>query len=259
MQKITKLPLSVTILTKNSQKYLSKVLKSVEAFDEVLIYDTGSTDNTLEIASQFPQVKVLKGPFIGFGPTHNQASQLAKNDWIVSLDSDEILSSDLLDELQHLKLEENTIYSFSRRNFYRGKWIRWCGWHPDRVLRIYNRKQTQFTNAQVHESIMSKGFNQVKLKYPALHYPYETTQDFLNKMQSYSTLFAEQNKGIKNSSFSKALGHGLFTFFKSYFLKRGFMGGREGFIISYYNANTAFYKYLKLWEANQRKEEACEL
>lgn len=247
------IPISVTILTKNSSKYLPDVLDSLKAFDEVLIYDNGSKDQTLEIACQYPNVRIILGTFKGFGPTHNLASKGAKHDWILSIDSDEIVTPEMKDEISNLQLKEECVYSFPRNNYFNGKFIRWCGWYPDRQYRLYNRTKTCFTEAQVHESIIIDKMRHVPLKSPLIHYSYDTIADFLSKMQSYSHLFAEQNLGKKSSSPLKAVAHGWFAFFKSYILKKGFMGGYEGFVISAYNGHTAFYKYLKLYEANQRK------
>lgn len=246
------IPLSVTVLTKNSQKYLREVLHALQSMDEIVVCDTGSTDETMSIAREFPNVVLYERPFIGFGPTHNMASSLARNDWILSIDSDEVATPELIQEIQSLQLSQGCIYSIPRHNEYRGKWIRWCGWYPDRTVRLYHRKETQFSNVQVHEAVEKRELREVCLKSPLRHYPYETVSDFLQKMQTYSTLFAEQYQGKKSSSLMHAIGHGLFSFFKSYVLKRGFLGGREGFEISFYNANTAFYKYLKLAEANER-------
>lgn len=247
-----KIPITVTILTKNSQKYLEEVLSALERFDEVVICDTGSVDKTKEIARRFPNTVIYERPFTGFGPTHNVASSVAKHEWILSVDSDEIVTQPLADEIQALILSRGSVYSFPRHNEYRGKWIRWCGWHPDRQIRLYNRQDTQFTDAQVHEAIEARHLTNVRLKSPLKHYSYADVSDFLQKMQMYSTLFAIQNKDKKSSSLAKAIGHGLYTFFKCYLLKRGFLGGQEGFEISVYNANTAFYKYLKLAEANKK-------
>jgi glycosyltransferase involved in cell wall biosynthesis len=243
--------LSVTILTKNSQKYIKEVLTALVFFDEVLIFDTGSKDLTLAIAKEFSNVNIHEHPFVGFGPTHNIASSLAKHDWILSIDSDEVMTQELLEELKSLRLERGHVYSFPRHNEYRKKWIKWCGWYPDRQVRLYHRQDTQFTQAQVHESIQVEGVKEVLLKHPIRHYSYADVSDFLHKMQTYSSLFSLEHQGKKKSSLGRALSHGAFAFFKSYVLKAGLLGGREGFEISFYNANTAFYKYLKLDEANQ--------
>lgn len=247
--------ISVTILTKNSQKYLSEVLAALKDFDEIVVYDTGSTDETLAIAKKFPNVRIFQKEFRGFGPTHNDASSAARNDWILSIDSDEVVTPQMAAEIQRQKLDPEAVYSFPRNNYFNGKWIEWCGWCPDRQIRLYNRTKTHFSLAQVHESILDDGMRHIELKGPIKHYSYETISDFLTKMQFYSTLFAAQNCGKKSSSPWKAIGHGAFAFFKSYVIKRGFLGGYEGFVISAYNGHTAFYKYLKLYEANQRLEE----
>ncbi len=239
--------ITVTVLTKNSSQTLSKTLNALKAFDEVLILDTGSTDNTLEIARQYPNVTIHTSAFIGFGPAHNLASSLAKHEWILSIDSDEVLSDSLIEEILSLKLNKNYVYSIGRHNFFNGKHIKWCGgWHPDRVVRLYNREETSFNDAMVHEKILINELNVVCLKAPLFHTPYREIGDFLNKMQIYTTLFAKQNEEKKKGSLLKAILHSWFAFFKSYILKRGFLGGKEGFIISAYNAHTAFYKYLKL-------------
>lgn len=241
--------ISVTILTKNSEQTVRKTLESTQTFSEVLILDTGSTDATLTIAQEFPNVRIERSPFIGFGPAHNLASHLAKYDWILSLDSDEILTQELIAEIQRLTLDPHSVYSMQRDNFFNGRHIKWCGgWYPDRVVRLYHKGSTSFSEDAVHEKVLIQGLQEKKLTSPLLHYPYRQIGDFLSKMQTYTTLFAEQNKNQKKGSLSRAIFHGWFAFFKSYILKRGFLGGKEGYIISAYNGHTAFYKYLKLGE-----------
>lgn len=221
------LKISVTILTKNSRKHIVEVVKALEAFDEVLICDTGSTDETLTLCRQFPNVVIHHCPFVGFGPTHNVATSLCRNDWVLSIDSDEVASAEMVKSIQETSLDGNCVYAFSRDNTYKGKWIRWCGWYPDRQVRLYNRQKTQFTDAQVHEGVITTGFKVAQLNGSMKHYSYETVSDFLEKMQSYSTLFAKQNQHRKQSSICKAVLHGLFAFFKSYILKRGFLGAAK--------------------------------
>jgi glycosyltransferase involved in cell wall biosynthesis len=246
--------ISVTILTKNSSKYLRQVLEALVDFDEVLLFDNGSTDSTFQIASEFSNVKVHRGKFEGFGPTHNRASSFAKNDWILSIDSDEVVSKEMAEAISRIELNPKCVYSFPRHNYFNDRWIRWCGWYPDRQVRLYHRGKTSFTDAQVHEAIVTDSMELVNIDAPIIHYSYESIEDFLTKMQSYSTLFAKQNCGKKKSSPFKAVSHGIFAFLKSYILKKGICGGYEGFVISSYNAHTAFYKYIKLYEANCRAE-----
>jgi len=245
--------ISVTILTKNGSKYLPEVLTALKCFDEVVIYDTGSTDDTFDIAEKFPNVTIYREQFIGFGPTHNQASSIAKHDWILSIDSDEVVTAEMASEIKKTKLNPRCVYSFPRHNYFNGKFIKWCGWYPDRQVRLYHRKNTSFSDVQVHERIRIENLGHIHLQSPLRHYSYSSISNFLEKMQFYSDLFAKQNQGKISSSPFKAIAHGVFAFFKSYVLKRGFLGGYEGFIISKYNGHTAYYKYLKLYEANSAK------
>lgn len=228
--------ITVTILTKDNEATLEQTLESVKGYD-VLVLDTGSSDGTLEIAKRYG-ARIEKSPFIGFGKLKNLAAELAEGDWILSLDADEVLSADLPKEL-----DEACIYSFPFHNYFNGKWIKGCGWYPDRHVRLYHKVHARFSDDQVHEKL--HGGREVKLGLPIRHYSYRSIDDFLRKMDRYSSLFAEQREG-KKSSLGKALLHSWWAFFKSYIIKRGVLCGREGFIISQYNAHVAYYKYLKL-------------
>jgi len=104
--------ISVTILAKNSEKYIKEVLKALGLFGEIILYDTGSADRTLEIAQTFPNVNIIRAPFAGFGPTHNMASAAAKNHWIFSIDSDEIATSELVEAIKAEELNAKNVYAF---------------------------------------------------------------------------------------------------------------------------------------------------
>lgn len=245
--------ISATVLTKNCRGTLQATLDSLRGFAEVIVLDTGSTDETLAVAEKFPNVKIHRAEFKGFGALHNQATALASHDWVLSIDSDEILTPGLIDEIQSLQLNEACVYAIERDNYFNGKRIRCCsGWYPDVVIRLYHRKKTQFSDDAVHERILTKGVRVVHLKGALKHTPYRTISDFLDKMQKYSTLFAQQRRGQESSSIGKALLHAIGAFLKSYLFKRGIFGGKEGFIISLYNSQTAYYKYLKLAELNKK-------
>ncbi len=243
--------ISVIILTKNSEETLSSSLKALKDFEEILVLDTGSTDLTLDIAKNFQNVKLMENPFIGFGPLRNLAAAKAKNDWILSIDHDEIMTKRLAMEILSLELDETSIYSFPFWNYFNGKKIRGCGWFPDRHVRLYNRKNTKFSEVAVHEKVLTNHLKHVKLSSPIKHYSYRSVSDFLVKMENYSTLFAKQHKHKKSASLKKALFHSFFAFIKSYLIQRGFLDGKEGWIISLYISHVTYYKYLKLQEENQ--------
>ena len=102
----------------------------------MVLYDTGSKDTTIEIAESFPNVKVIRASFVGFGPTHNMASAAARNNWILSIDSDEVATPELVRAIAKETSDVKSVYSFQRHNYFNGKFIKWCGWYPDRQIRL---------------------------------------------------------------------------------------------------------------------------
>jgi glycosyltransferase involved in cell wall biosynthesis len=247
-------PISAVILTKNSQQHLADVLAALAWCDEVVILDTGSTDSTAAIACYFPNVHFhrLSGPFPGFGLARQQLVALARNDWILSIDSDEVLSDELAREIQNLSFSSHAVYSLPFHNYYNGRLITTCGWYPDRHERLFNRRTTNFCQSHVHERVQTETLAVHVMKNPVRHYSYNGADDFIRKMHSYSQLFARQNAGKKSSSLTKAVGRSTWAFVKSFLLERGCTQGREGFVISAYKAQTVFWKYLLLAEANRR-------
>lgn len=244
--------ISVTLLTKNSEKHIKRCLGSLTHFAEVIVIDNGSTDHTLEIAQEFSNTKIFKNDFIGFGPLKNLAAQKASFDWIFSIDSDEIASPQLVNELKVLKLDVNKVYSILRYNFYRNRLIKGCGWYPDWITRIYHRKTTSFVDNRVHEYIIVPPIMITeRLSGYIEHYSFSGIYDLLDKMQRYSNIYAEENKGLKSSSPIKAIIRGFLAFIKNYIFQKGFLYGYDGFIISFSNACGTFYKYCKLYELNK--------
>ncbi len=240
------------MLTRNSTAYLGECLGALEAFAEVVIVDNGSTDDTIAIASGFSNVTVYEHPFIGFGPLKNIAVERASNDWILSVDSDEIVTPELAREILRITLDSNSVYSMERDNYYCRRLIRGCGWQNDQVQRLFNRKSTRYDDKVVHEGlIMNENLKTEKLQGRMKHYPYDSASQLIQKMQHYSTLWAEENLGRKKASPLKALFYGLVTFFKSYVIKSGWLYGYAGLLISISNANGVFYKYVKLYEAKR--------
>lgn len=242
---------SATVLTKNSEKLISDCLASLTALPEVIVLDNGSTDRTLEIASGFSNVRIHRSEFIGFGPLKNLAASLASNDWIFSVDSDEIVSPALAQNILGHKLSSKQIGTVHRRNHYRGRLIDACGWQNDISRRLYNRQHTRFSETLVHESLVGDG-KRVRISGDLDHYPFESASELLEKAQFYSTLFARENRFRKHASVSKAVVKAATTFVRDYLFKRGFLYGQDGLLIAASNANGAFYKYAKLYEENQK-------
>ena len=220
------LMISVCILTKDAQNTLAATLHSAQSFPEVLVCDTGSSDQTLALAKQYANVKVLQRTLSGFGALRNEVAGQASYDWILALDSDEILSPPLLEEIKTIPLDPAVIYAIPRHNFYQGKHIQGCGWHPERVARLYHRQHARYSDALVHERLL--GGQETPLQSPLFHTPYRSIADFLTKMQQYSTLFAEQYRNKKSSSVWQACLHGAFAFFRSYIWGAVYWMARRG-------------------------------
>ncbi|MFK7642829.1 glycosyltransferase [Neisseria oralis] len=250
----SKIPATATMLVKNSERYLSEVLTALDGFDEILLLDNGSTDRTLEIAAGFKNTSIRKHEFIGFGPMKNLAARLARNDWIFNIDSDEVADAELMESIRAAVAENRMqkVFSLSRLNHYDGRLIKACGWYPDIIPRLYHRRFTQFSDRQVHESLKLPENTETQMLAGRLkHYSFENAEGLIRKMQQYSTLYAEENRYKKPASPAKALLHGGVSFVKNYFLKRGFVYGSDGLIISAANAQGSYYKYVKLYERNR--------
>ena len=247
--------ITATVLTRNSARRLNDVLSALSWCDEIVVLDTGSIDDTSVIACRFSNVMYhrLEGEFRGFGQARQRAVALARNDWILSIDSDEVVSNALASEIGTLALDPDTVYSIPFANHFNGRQVMSCGWYPDRHDRLFNRKSTNFCASHVHERVRGSGLRNVFLKGHIDHYSYDSLDDFLCKMRSYSMLFASQHRGTRRSSPWTAVRHSTWTFAKSYFIQRGVLEGYEGFLISAYKAQTTFWKYLLLYEQNGRK------
>ncbi len=255
--------MSVCILVKNAEHTIRECLESVRAFDEIILLDNGSTDKTLTIAQDFnhtyQNLQIFHSEFIGFGALKNLAISKARNDWILSIDSDEVLESSALAEIQALHLEKNMILALPRKNLYNDTWIKACGWYPDFVWRIFHKSFTRFNDNIVHESIIvPSNATKLHLQNGLKHYAYDNIEHLIEKMQKYSSLWASQNQHKKSSPF-KAINHGLWTFIRNYFFKKGICYGYKGFVISVCNGLGAFFKYMKLYELQAATPSLCSL
>lgn len=241
--------ISVVIIAKDAQDSIKKTLDSLIKFSEVILYLNDTTDDTKKIAQSYNNVKVIDGEFSGFGPTKNIAASFSTNDWILSLDSDEVLSEDFIEELVGFDLSDAHVYSINRVNFYKLQQIKHC-WADDIIVRLYNKRLTAFNDSNVHEKIIDDKFTNIIIKSEVEHYPYLSVSDFIKKLDRYSSIFANEWVDKKTSSPTKAILNGSFSFFKTYILKRGFLDGYAGLIIAFSHMATNFYKYIKLYELN---------
>ncbi len=255
--------ISVIIIVKNAQNTLLECLNSLKEFGEIILLNNESTDDTLKIAKEFQKefahLYIYESKFIGFGALKNLALSHTKNEWILNIDADEILEKETKEELKKLEIKEQSILALPRKNLYKGEWIKACGWWPDHVLRVFNKKHTKFNENLVHESlILYPNTQKIKLQNGLRHFAFESIDDLLDKLQKYSRLWALQNLH-KESGIYKALVRGFWTFFRNYVLKKGIFYGYKGFVISICNSLGAFFKYMKLYELKKQKPKTCAL
>lgn len=246
--------ISAVIITKNEEKNIAEAIGSVLWADEVLVVDSGSTDETVQIARD-AGVKVIEREWPGFAAQKQFAADSASNDWILSLDADERLSDGLIAEIIALKSRpQNDVadaYRIARLSFYMGQPIRHGGWYPDRQLRLFNRKNGRWKDVLIHESVeMQPGARIKKLDNDILHYSVENAA-YHHRMvgERYAPLAAEQmfERG-KRTNPLKVAAAGPAAFFQTYVLKAGFLDGFPGFCIAKFAAHHAFLKHLLLWE-----------
>jgi glycosyltransferase involved in cell wall biosynthesis len=239
------------MIVKDAKLSIESTLNSLKDFREVVVYDNGSTDGTIDIARRFDNVVLIEGEFYGFGQTKNRATSYTSNDWVLSLDSDEIMSSELTNNIKNLTLDDKTVYSLLRINYYKNRQIKYC-WSNDIIARLYNKNETAFVDNSVHEYVIQKGYKNIILQGVISHYPYQNITDFITKLDRYSTIFAQENRNKKASSPTKAIFNGIYSFIKTYFFKKGFLDGYSGLVIAFSHMATNFYKYIKLYELNKK-------
>jgi len=234
---------NVTIITKNEAKNLEECLNTIPTSWTVIVVDSGSVDNTVEIA-RTQGATVIKKSWMGFGLQKQYAVDQFEKGWILSIDADERVSKELAVEIENLSSEEtDTAYRIPRLSYFKGQVIRHSGWRPDHVIRLFNSNYCCFNQNQVHESII--GFRSLKnLKADLLHYPYNDDDDIKRKAQLYGTLGNAQvkEKGSQQG-FVISILKSSWSFFRTYIIRLGFLDKKAGFEIAVMNAKVTFFKY----------------
>lgn len=239
--------LSVVIITKNEAANLPACLESVRFADEIVVLDNASEDGTAALARERgARVEVVRD-WPGFGPQKNRALALATGDWVLSLDADERVPPALAEEIRAAMAGgECVAYEMPRSSWFCGRFMRHSGWWPDRVLRLFRREAGRFSEDLVHERVIVSG-RVGRLTAPLEHWTHRSLGAALEKMNRYSSLSAEAlHARGKRSSIASAIGHGFWAFVRTYVLRRGFLDGRQGFLLAVMNAETSYYRYAKL-------------
>jgi glycosyltransferase involved in cell wall biosynthesis len=240
--------ISACVISYNEEATIGDCLASLAAVaDEIVVVDSGSTDRTREIAADLAD-RVIEQPFLGYKEQKNFAVKQAQHDWILSLDCDERLSPQLTDELLLVKsdLGDHAGYSMPRRNFYVDRWLDHCT-YPDRRIRLFDRKRAHWAGTNPHDSVQMLEGEVLRLDGDILHYSCRSVSQQLQTIDRFSEIAANQmyEAGRRGTVFSPLL-HGTSTFMKLYVLKRGFLDGFGGLVVSVLSGMAAFVKYAKL-------------
>jgi len=243
--------LSVIIITKNESLNIEACLASVSFADEIIIVDAGSHDDTVAICHRFTDQIFVTDDWLGFGLQKNRALAKATQDWVLSIDADERVSSALQTEIkQAMKSQIYNAFRISRQSYYCGRWLKHGGWFPDYVIRLFRRDAAQFSPDEIHERVVLQDEKNHKigtLTHPLQHHSFRSLEEVLEKVNRYSTANASKYyKQGKRASLKKAIFHGLWAFVRTYFFQAGFLDGREGFMLAVSNAEGTYYRYLKL-------------
>lgn len=242
--------ISLVVITRNAEEHIADCLNSVPFAVDKVVLDNGSTDKTLEIAQRCG-ARIFQEEWRGFGPQKRRATELAKTDWVLSLDADEALSegaqAELKEMLSTIDGAEHDAYKFPRLSFHMGQWIHFGGWYPDWQIRLYDRRRANWTSAQLHEKVGSE--NTGRMQAPILHWVFKDLADQVRTNNRYSTLGAEElEKRGETFSLFNLLTKPLVKFFETYFFKKGFLDGVPGFVIAVGAGYSVFLKWAKLWE-----------
>jgi glycosyltransferase involved in cell wall biosynthesis len=242
---------SIVIVCKNEEGSIEKVLQSVVGLtDDVLVYDNGSTDNTLNILKRY-NVRIYEGQWLGYGKTKKAAVELAKYDWVLSIDADEAPDETLQNSLRNLSFTDiNTVYEIDFKNLLGEKHLRWGEWGKDRHIRLFNRQVVNWNEASVHESLNIPASAAVK-KLPGaiLHRTMKDTVEYSQKMVRYALLNAEKYFAQgKRSTWMKRHFNPGFSFIKHYIFQLGFLDGWEGLVSARMTSYYTFLKYARLHE-----------
>ena len=252
--------LSVCIITFNEEQNIRDCLESVAWVDEIIVVDSFSQDTTVSLCRMFTK-KVYEKEWQGHVKQKNCALQYASNEWVLCIDADERVSTELREEIErNLSMEGNSCdgYYFPRHSYYLGKWINHGGWYPDYKLRLFKKSKGRWGGQDPHDKVILKGTT-TQLKGELLHFVYKNVSHQLQTVDTFSTITATalDREGDRFNLF-KLLYRPSIKFFETYCIKRGFMDGLPGFIIAITSSFYVFLRYVKLWELQKQRQKDCD-
>tara|TARA_B100000886_G_C20335808_1_gene454449 strand:- start:2 stop:763 length:762 start_codon:yes stop_codon:yes gene_type:complete len=249
--------ISGLIITFNEEKNIERCIRSmIPVCDEIIVIDSGSTDSTVDIANRLG-ARSIYNPFEGHIEQKNYAISKANYDYVLSLDADEELSEELIDQI--IKLKRNIEYDaicFNRLTRYIDKWIYHCDWYPDTKLRLWNKNKGQWGGVNPHDIVLlTPGSRTLKIKGNLKHYSYNSISEHIIQTDKFTTIAARAayQKGIRSSNF-KIISRPLLKFLKDYVLRLGIADGKYGFVICFINSLSAMLKYAKIKDLQDGKK-----
>jgi len=246
--------ISVILITKNEEKKIERCLDSVSWADEIIVVDSGSSDQTVALCeAKGAQVTITDWP--GFGAQKNRALALAQGPWILSLDADEYLRPEGQQEILSViarDTQEADAFAIPRESSYCGRIVKHSGWSPDYVVRLFRKDRCRFSDDLVHERLLVTG-SVGKLCTPLCHESFDSLEEVLDKINHYSTAAATMRhaRGETASLFSAVM-HGAWAFFRTFILRAGFLDGTTGFMLAVSNAEGVYYRYAKMMLLTRR-------
>jgi (heptosyl)LPS beta-1,4-glucosyltransferase len=256
-----RLPITAVIIARDEAHRISRCLEALDWLQEIILFvDNRTTDETASIAARFHNVAVKPSQWLGFGPTKAAAIEAASHEWIFWIDADEVVTDTLRKEIQNAFSAEKIdalpdAFDLPRLPWFINDWIHHCGWYPGRVVRLFRRGHGHFSNDAVHESVILEPNSRIMhLQADLLHYSYDTPHQFFEKMVRYGPLGADAaiQRGKKCSIFDIVL-RPFYTFFRFYFLRRGFLDGVNGFIVCAGSGFSTFIRYVHLFYLQRSK------
>ena len=242
---------SAVIITKNEAHIIGKTLQSLQGItDDIIIVDSGSTDNTLDVCRQF-KTTIIEPGWNGYGPNKNKGITAAKHDWILNLDADEVIDETARQSLLALLLmNNNEVFEFRYKNFFQNKWIKHGEWGTDKHIRLFNRTVIKWNEAAVHENLTINADTKITLlNGHILHYTVQSLAEYEQKTINYAKLNAQKyfEQGKKRNPVKQYISP-VFSFLQNYLFRLGFLDGAAGFQIAKTTARYTFLKYAYLNE-----------
>ncbi len=249
--------LSVAIITYNEELNIRRTLESVKWADEIVVVDSGSTDNTVEICKEYTD-KVFHQDWLGFARQKNLAIDKTSCDWVLSLDADEPIEPALADEIRAIisSKASHDGYKIPRKTFFLGKQVRHGGWYPDYNLRLFRKHKGRFEERAVHEAIKVQG-TIGRTRHAIEHHAYPDLSSYMSSINKYSSLavsiMAEKGIGSFKAGTANILLRPVFTFLLKYVFRLGFLDGKPGLVLNLFHSYYVFAKYAKAWEYDQSR------